>query len=37
MVTMMVMISEYGRFSWADQPADEVFGEEWVPSLGRVI
>lgn len=26
----VLVFNEYGRFSWADQPADEVFGEEWV-------
>ena len=26
----VLVFNEYGRFSWSDQPADEVFGEEWV-------
>lgn len=26
----VLVFNEFGRFSWADQPADEVFGEEWV-------
>jgi|11BtaG_2_1085332.scaffolds.fasta_scaffold00012_72 hypothetical protein len=29
-VVDVLAFNEYNRLSWSDQPADEVFGEEWV-------